>query len=145
MQDEFTNPEIKDALNLAVLPPLDTIRENNKRQVAGLKEGDHLVTLEVLTDLKVSIAVQERSEFAFRIARWVVATQNASLPEDVDAAAVHDAVAEVLAALKRLRPARQQLALIEKAADALRAHLQELESGIVDAVKGLEESTADGV
>lgn len=63
MKQEFTNPEIKDALNLAVLPPLETIHANNKKQVAGLNPSDHITTLDVLPDLKVSIAVQERSEY----------------------------------------------------------------------------------
>jgi hypothetical protein len=82
-------------------------------------------------------------EFAFKIARWVVALQNRNVPEEVDAAAVQEAVADVLAAVKRLRPARQQLVVIEKAADALRGHLQDMESDIIDAVKGLEESLGD--
>lgn len=82
-------------------------------------------------------------EFAFRVARWIVASQNNNLPTEVDAAAVHEAVAEVLAAVRRLRPARAQLGQIEKAADALRGHLQELEGGIIDAVRGLEESVTD--
>lgn len=82
-------------------------------------------------------------EFAFKIARWVVALQNHSVPEEVDAATVQEAIADVLAAIKRLRPARQQLGVIEKAADLLRGHLQEMESDIIDAVKGLEESLGD--
>jgi hypothetical protein len=82
-------------------------------------------------------------EFAFRIARWIVAIQNDQVPEEVDAGAVHEAVADVLAAVKHLRPARQQLGVIEKAADALRGHLQEVESNIIEAVKGLEESVGD--
>lgn len=82
-------------------------------------------------------------EFAFKIARWVVTLQNRGVPDEVDAAAVQEAVADVLAALKRLRPARQQLAAIEKAADALRGHLQEMQGDIVDAVKGLDEGLGD--
>ena len=63
MEQEFTNPELRDALNVAVLPPLETITENNRKQIAALRDTDRLITLDVLPDLKVIISEQERSEY----------------------------------------------------------------------------------
>jgi hypothetical protein len=63
MEQEFTNPELRDALNVAVLPPLETITENNRKQIAALRDTDRLSTLDVLPDLKVIISEQERSEY----------------------------------------------------------------------------------
>lgn len=79
-------------------------------------------------------------EFAIKVARWVVAVQNAAQPAMVDAATAQAASVEILGALKRLRPARQQLKVIERAAEALRETLQEMEQEIVDAVKTLDDS-----
>lgn len=63
MEQEFTSPELRDALNTTVLPPLETINENNRKQVAALRDTDRLSTLDVLPDLKVVISEQERSEY----------------------------------------------------------------------------------
>ncbi len=62
MASEFVNPEIKDAISTVVLPPVETIQANNAKQVASLSVDDRLYTLEVLSDLKVIVSEQERSE-----------------------------------------------------------------------------------
>jgi len=61
MRDEFTTNEIKDAA-ADVLPPLDTILDNNKKQVESLDDDEEAVSIEVLPDLRISVALQERSE-----------------------------------------------------------------------------------
>jgi len=61
-KQEFASPELKDALDTAVLPPLETITDNNRRQVASLTTEDKLATLEVSPALKVIFSVQMRSE-----------------------------------------------------------------------------------
>lgn len=81
-------------------------------------------------------------EFAYRVARWVVVVQNQGVPDGIDGAAAKAAAADVIAALKHLRPTRAQLAVIEKAAGAIRDHLGEVEAEIIDAVKALEASLA---
>ena len=86
------------------------------------------------------VVASSHLEFAYRVARWVVAAQNEELPTAVDPAMARDAVDAIVAALKRLRPARQQLTTIEKAADALREVLEEFEKEIIQATEQLEES-----
>jgi len=55
---------MKDALNTAMLPPIDTINANNQKQVAGLSDSDKLAEFDVIPDvLKVSVSLQERSEY----------------------------------------------------------------------------------
>lgn len=63
MQEEFTSSEIKDALVNAILPPEETIQENNTKQVASLTPEDEIGRLEILPDLTVVISVKERSEW----------------------------------------------------------------------------------
>jgi hypothetical protein len=82
----------------------------------------------------------EGFEFAYRVARWVVVVQNRSVPEKIDGAAAKAAIADILAALKHLRPTRAQLAVIEKGAEKMREHLGDVENEIVEAVGALEQS-----
>lgn len=63
MKKEFTSPEMKDAVAHAMLPPIDTIVANNKRQVASLTPDETVSTFEVGTDLRVVVSMQEKSEF----------------------------------------------------------------------------------
>lgn len=63
MKKEFSNEEMKDALNGALLPPLETIQANNQRQVDSITEEDNLTTIEVSPELRVIVSMQERSEF----------------------------------------------------------------------------------
>ncbi len=63
MQDEFTSPEIKDALNNAALPPAETLAANNQQQVKSLTAEDEIARLEILPDLKVIISLKETSEW----------------------------------------------------------------------------------
>ncbi|MEX1829774.1 ATP-binding protein [Luteibacter sp. CQ10] len=61
MRDEFTNDEFKDAAD-DFLPPLDTILDNNRKQVASLTDDESVVDLEIVPGLRVVVALQERSE-----------------------------------------------------------------------------------
>lgn len=63
MQDEFTSPEIKDALNNAALPPPETLAANNQQQLKSLTAEDEIGCLEILPDLKVVISLKETSEW----------------------------------------------------------------------------------
>jgi hypothetical protein len=63
MQSEFTSPEIKDALNNAALPPPETLAANNQMQLKSLTPEDELCRLEILPDLKISVALKETSEW----------------------------------------------------------------------------------
>jgi hypothetical protein len=63
MQDEFTSAEIKDALNNAALPPLETLAANNQQQLRSLTAEDEIGRLNILPDLSVVISVKETSEW----------------------------------------------------------------------------------
>jgi hypothetical protein len=63
MQDEFTSPEIKDALNNAALPPPETLAANNQIQLKSLTSEDEIGRLEILPDLKVVMSLKETSEW----------------------------------------------------------------------------------
>lgn len=63
MQSEFTSPEMKDALNNAVLPPLDVITANNQQQLQTLTAEDEIGRLEILPDFKVIISLKETSPY----------------------------------------------------------------------------------
>lgn len=63
MQSEFTSSEMKDALNNAVLPPLDVITANNQQQLQTLTAEDEIGRLEILPDLKVIISLKETSPY----------------------------------------------------------------------------------
>ena len=63
MKVEFTSPEMKDAVNNSLLPPLETILANNRQQLASLKEDDKITTFEILKDLRVVVSLQEKSEY----------------------------------------------------------------------------------
>ena len=63
MKKEFTSAELQDAVNNSLLPPMDTIVANNQQQLAALAEGDLIASLQVGTELKVVVALLEKSEF----------------------------------------------------------------------------------
>lgn len=63
MQSEFGSAEIKDALNNAALPPIETIEANNRQQQLSLTCEDEIGRLEILPDLKVVISLKETSSY----------------------------------------------------------------------------------
>lgn len=63
MKEEFVSPEMKDAVNNAILPPVDTIIANNQKQVAGLTQAEKMTTFDVTLDFRVVVSLQERSEY----------------------------------------------------------------------------------
>ena len=63
MKQEFASPELQDAINSSMLPPLDTILSNNQQQLASLTDAEQIATMEVLPDLRVIVSLQERSEW----------------------------------------------------------------------------------
>lgn len=63
MKEEFVSPEMKDAVNNTLLPPIETIVTNNQRQVAGLTQAEKMATFDVTLDLRVVVSLQERSEY----------------------------------------------------------------------------------
>lgn len=62
MSQEFASSEMSDAVNNTVLPPLATIVANNQRQVSALTEDDFLTKFTVANQIKIKVALQERSE-----------------------------------------------------------------------------------
>ena len=56
MKKEFVSPEMKDAVLNAVLPPFETIINNNLRQVANLTQAEKMTTFEVTLDLRVVVS-----------------------------------------------------------------------------------------
>ena len=61
MQSEFVSAEIKDALNNAALPPIETIAANNLQQRQSLTAEDEIGRLDILPDLQVVISLKEAS------------------------------------------------------------------------------------
>ena len=62
LTSEFTSGEMKDAVNLASLPPIESIMATNRQRVASLTEADHVATLSVTDQLKIVVSLQDRSE-----------------------------------------------------------------------------------
>ncbi|GHU18214.1 hypothetical protein FACS189475_03330 [Betaproteobacteria bacterium] len=63
MQTEFISAEIKDALNNAALPPMETIVANNLQQRQSLTVDDEIGRLDILPDLQVRISLKETSPY----------------------------------------------------------------------------------
>jgi hypothetical protein len=63
IKKEFTSDEMKDAVNNSVLPPLETIQANNKKQREELTEADEIADMSILSDLRVIVSMQEKSEY----------------------------------------------------------------------------------
>ncbi|NJK31497.1 MAG: hypothetical protein HC927_03215 [Deltaproteobacteria bacterium] len=61
MKEEFANDEMRDRLNTAILPPLNTILANNARQVQALSGEDLIAEIDILPDLTVKVSLEERS------------------------------------------------------------------------------------
>lgn len=61
MQSEFVSAEVKDALNNAALPPMETIAANNLQQRQSLTPEDEIGRLDILPDLKIVISLKETS------------------------------------------------------------------------------------
>ncbi|MCB2186033.1 MAG: ATP-binding protein [Deltaproteobacteria bacterium] len=63
LQNEFTSPEIKDALTNARLPPLETITANNHQQMVSLSKEDEIGRMEILSDITVVFSLKENSHY----------------------------------------------------------------------------------
>jgi hypothetical protein len=63
MKKEFTSAEMKDAVNSSLLPPLDAILANNKQQLASVTPAETVATIDVQPNLRVVVALQEKSEY----------------------------------------------------------------------------------
>jgi len=63
MKREFMNDEMDDALNHAMLPPIDTILSNNQQQLKSLTKEDVATTFDLKLGPRVIVSLQERSEY----------------------------------------------------------------------------------
>lgn len=63
LKAEFDTDEMRDAINTSILPPLDTIQQNNAKQVKSLTPAEMLGTMDILADLHVVVSMQEKSEY----------------------------------------------------------------------------------
>lgn len=63
MRTEFSNPEMKDALETSLLPPIEALLQNEQRQAASLTEEERLATFEIDSDLIVIVSLKEISEY----------------------------------------------------------------------------------
>lgn len=68
MQPEFTSSEIKDALNNAILPPLEVITANNIQQMKALTPEDEIGRLKILPELEIVISVKQESPYEPHVA-----------------------------------------------------------------------------
>ncbi len=63
MRGEFSNTEMRDALETSLLPPIETLLQNEQRQAASLTQEERLATFEVAGDLTVILSLKEISEY----------------------------------------------------------------------------------
>lgn len=63
MRSEFTNAEMQDAVDQALLPPLEAIQANNQKQLAALTDEDEVETFEVSPGMTVIVSLVEKSEY----------------------------------------------------------------------------------
>ena len=63
IKKEFVNDEMKDAINHALLPPLETILANNKQQLAALADAEKVATIDISPELRIIVSRQEKSEY----------------------------------------------------------------------------------
>lgn len=62
MSREFSSPEMSDVVNNTILPPLEAILSNNRRQISSLTEDDYVAKFTVGNQINICVALQERSE-----------------------------------------------------------------------------------
>lgn len=62
MKQEFTSDEMKDTVKNSVLPPLDMILQNNRKQLETVTEAEKISEMEVLPGLRIVVSLQEKSE-----------------------------------------------------------------------------------
>lgn len=62
MRDEFTSPEMSDALSSAVLPSLDAILFSNQQQLDALTDLEKITDYDMPGGLKVVVSLQNRSD-----------------------------------------------------------------------------------
>ena len=63
MRSEFANPEMGDALETSLLPPIETLQQNEASVAATVTEEDRLAVFEVSGDLTVIVSLKEISEY----------------------------------------------------------------------------------
>ena len=64
LTSEFMSSEMKDAVNMASLPPIETIVATNQQRVQSLTEADHVATLPITDKLTIIVSLQDKSEYA---------------------------------------------------------------------------------
>lgn len=62
MRKEFSNPEMGDALENSLLPPIETLQKNEATQAISVTEDDRLAIFQVGGDLTVIVSLKEISE-----------------------------------------------------------------------------------
>ncbi len=62
LTSEFTSGEMKDVVQMASLPPIESIVAINQQRVASLTEADHVATLPIMDQLRIIVSLQDRSE-----------------------------------------------------------------------------------
>lgn len=70
MRDEFTAPELKDALGNATIPPAAIIEGNAKKQAESVSEDDILDRFQILNDLELIISKKDTSEYEPYVTYW---------------------------------------------------------------------------
>lgn len=63
MKKEFSSEEMKDTIANLMLPPIETILQNNQAQLAALRDEDKVTTIDVVSDLRVIVWLPEKSEY----------------------------------------------------------------------------------
>lgn len=70
MRDEFTGPELKDALGNATIPPSSVIDGNSKKQAESVTDDDILDRFQILNDLELVISKKDTSEYEPYVTYW---------------------------------------------------------------------------
>jgi hypothetical protein len=61
IKDEFSSPEVKDAVTTTPLPPLSVIQDSIKKQAAAVTQEEALMTVDI-AGLTVIVCLQDRTE-----------------------------------------------------------------------------------
>jgi len=70
LKDEVASPETADAMNTAVLPPLDMILSNNAKTAEALSAEEKVASWQITLDLRVDLWIQSKSENDPYFIRW---------------------------------------------------------------------------
>ena len=63
LKSEFVTNEMRDAFSTSLLPPITTILANNQALIASLKPEDQIANFEVTKEARVTVWMQEKSEY----------------------------------------------------------------------------------